>query len=55
MRTYFRLALDAVQRSHEVEVKNMAEKLRNLGAALATYQASTSTEQRYEAQATRHR
>ncbi|VDN51767.1 unnamed protein product [Dracunculus medinensis] len=40
-----RLALDAVQRSHEVEVKNMAEKLRNLGAALATYQASTSTEQ----------
>lgn len=48
------MALDAVQRSHDMEVKSMAEKIRSLSANLATCQASAS-ESRYEAQAARQK
>lgn len=48
-----RLALDAVQRSHEAEIKSMGEKLRSLGSSLASSQPSTSSDSRYESQPSR--
>lgn len=55
MRLIARLALDAVQRAHDAELKSITEKLRNVGDTAVGSAASTSSDNRCDMQTARQR